>query len=66
MESLYKRVNKHYSEEAGLFQVVWGRVQTELFAQYNHFSDIINKCYPNSDIKMEFTESHLVYPPSNV
>lgn len=30
-------------------------MQEEFLKQYKHFEELIEKCYPDSDIKLEFT-----------
>ena len=36
-------------------QVIWQHMQEEFLRQYKHFEELIRKCYPDSDIKLEFT-----------
>ncbi|XP_018331372.1 exocyst complex component 1 [Agrilus planipennis] len=54
LESLYKKVEKHLSEE-GLVQVVWRAMQEEFIRQYKMLEDLIQQCYPGSMIALEFT-----------
>uniref|UniRef100_A0A6P7G551 Exocyst complex component 1 n=1 Tax=Diabrotica virgifera virgifera TaxID=50390 RepID=A0A6P7G551_DIAVI len=55
LESLYKKVEKHLSEEENLLQVVWRAMQEEFIRQYKTLEDIIHQCYPGSMISLEFT-----------
>ena len=36
-------------------QVVWVSMQNEFIKQYKHYEELINKCYPDSNIMLEFT-----------
>ncbi|KAJ8969647.1 hypothetical protein NQ314_001649 [Rhamnusium bicolor] len=55
LESLYKKVEKHLSEEGNLLQVVWRAMQEEFIRQYKMLEDLIQQCYPGSMINLEFT-----------
>ncbi|KAK4883341.1 hypothetical protein RN001_006660 [Aquatica leii] len=55
IESLYKKVEKHLSEEGNLLQVVWRAMQEEFIRQYKMLEDLIQQCYPGSLITLEFT-----------
>jgi len=56
LELLYHKINKHTAENDNrLLQVVWQHMQEEFLSQYKHFEQLITKCYPGSDIKLEFT-----------
>ncbi|XP_064608432.1 exocyst complex component 1-like isoform X2 [Liolophura sinensis] len=55
LEHLYKKVEKHLCEEENLLQVVWVTMQDEFIKQYKQFDQLINKCYPDSKITLEFT-----------
>lgn len=59
IESLKKRVDKHYSEEEGLLQVVWRGIQEEFIRLHRHFESLIQKCYPDTDAKLGFTVDDL-------
>ena len=52
---LNKRVEKHFSEEEGLLQVVWHGIQEEFLRLHRHFENVTRKCYPESDIHVSFT-----------
>lgn len=60
LEQLRERVDKHFSEEEGLQPVVWRGVQEELISKHHHFVDIINRCYPQSDVTLGFTLEDLI------
>lgn len=55
LEALYKKVEKHLSEEGNLLQVVWRAMQEEFIQQYKTLEDLIQQCYPGSMITLEFT-----------
>ncbi|XP_017096109.2 exocyst complex component 1 [Drosophila bipectinata] len=54
LENLYKKVEKHLSEEENLLQVVWRAMQEEFIAQYNYLEERIQKCYAGAMINLEF------------
>ncbi|BFF98662.1 exocyst complex component 1 [Drosophila madeirensis] len=54
LENLYKKVDKHLSEEENLLQVVWHAMQEEFIAQYNYLEERIQKCYAGAMINLEF------------
>ncbi|KAL3276809.1 hypothetical protein HHI36_012172 [Cryptolaemus montrouzieri] len=54
LEALYKKVEKHLSEEENLLQVVWRAMQEEFIRQYKMLEDLIQQCYPGSLINLEF------------
>lgn len=55
LETLYKKVEKHLSEESNLLQVVWRAMQEEFIRQYKILEDWIQQCYPGSMVALEFT-----------
>lgn len=55
LESLYRKVEKHLSEEGNLLQVVWRAMQEEFIQQYKTLEDLIQQCYPGAMITLEFT-----------
>nr|CAH8851575.1 unnamed protein product [Trichobilharzia regenti] len=59
LESLCKKVEKHLSDEENLFPVVWRSIQTEFMTQCLRFSNLIQQCYPDSGICLEFTVNDL-------
>ncbi|KAI9481520.1 MAG: exocyst complex component Sec3-domain-containing protein [Benjaminiella poitrasii] len=60
LEHLYKRVDKHFSEEEGLLQVVWRGIQEEFIRQHERMEDLIRQCYPDAGVKLEFTIQDLL------
>ncbi|RCH95031.1 hypothetical protein CU098_005301 [Rhizopus stolonifer] len=60
LEQLYKRVDKHFSEEEGLLQVVWRGIQEEFIRQHEKMEDLIRKCYPDAGVQLEFTIQDLL------
>ncbi|CAL8084689.1 unnamed protein product [Orchesella dallaii] len=55
LESLYRKVEKHLSEDENLLQVVWRAMQEEFIVQYKSIESLISRCYPGSKITLEFT-----------
>ncbi|ESO07376.1 hypothetical protein HELRODRAFT_76461 [Helobdella robusta] len=60
LELLYKKVDKHLSEEENLLQVVWHSMQDEFIKQYKYIESMINRCYPDSNIYFEFSIEDLL------
>jgi exocyst complex component 1 len=58
LEILYKRVDKHFTEEEGLLQVAWRGIQEEFTRLLRKYEDLIAKCYPESNIRLDFTMVH--------
>lgn len=52
---LYRKVEKHLSEEGNLLQVVWRAMQEEFIQQYKTLEELIQQCYPGSMINLEFS-----------
>ncbi|KAJ8912081.1 hypothetical protein NQ315_000587 [Exocentrus adspersus] len=61
LEALYKKVEKHLSEEGNLLQVVWRAMQEEFIRQYKMLEDLIQQCYPGSMISLEFTIDDILH-----
>ncbi|CAG8495262.1 8294_t:CDS:2, partial [Funneliformis caledonium] len=62
LESLYKRVEKHFKEEEGgrLLQVVWHAIEEEVIRSHERFTLTINRCYPDANITLEFSMDDLL------
>ncbi|CAH0552972.1 unnamed protein product [Brassicogethes aeneus] len=61
LEALYKKVEKHLSEEGNLLQVVWRAMQEEFIRQYKMLEDLIQQCYPGSMVTLEFTIDDILH-----
>ncbi|KAJ8968991.1 hypothetical protein NQ317_014494 [Molorchus minor] len=61
LEALYKKVEKHLSEEGNLLQVVWRAMQEEFIKQYKMLEDLIQQCYPGSMVSLEFTIEDILH-----
>lgn len=61
LEQLYKKVEKHLSEEENLLQVVWRSMQEKFIQQYKYFDELINRCYPGSMITLDFSIDSLLH-----
>ena len=55
LDNLYKKVERHLCEEENLIQVVWRAMQEEFIQQYKCIEDLIQRCYPGSQIALDFT-----------
>ncbi|OXU23456.1 hypothetical protein TSAR_001640 [Trichomalopsis sarcophagae] len=60
LEHLYRKVEKHLCEEENLLQVVWREMQGEFIAQYMNIEELIKRCYPDSNITLEFTIQNIL------
>jgi hypothetical protein len=60
LENLYKKVERHLCEEESLNQVVWRAMQEEFIRQYKNIDDLITRCYPGSQITLEFTLNEIL------
>ena len=38
-----------------VYQVVWHEMQGVFINQYKHYDDLMKKCYPDSQLSLEFT-----------
>ncbi|XP_065184544.1 exocyst complex component 1-like [Sycon ciliatum] len=66
LQGVYKKVEKHLCEEENLLQVVWLTMQNEFIHQYNHFTELIQRCYPDAMISIEFSLEDLLGFFSNI
>ena len=57
LERLYRRVEKEVSE--GELQVVWGNMQRAFIDQRVKFQDLIEECYPGSNLTLDFSVEDL-------
>ncbi|GAB6029107.1 GTP-Rho binding exocyst subunit [Chamberlinius hualienensis] len=55
LENLYRKVEKHLSEEEYQLQVVWHSMQEEFIGQHKEIQNLIELCYPGSMITLEFS-----------
>ncbi|XP_046744166.1 exocyst complex component 1 [Diprion similis] len=55
LENLYRKVEKHLCETENLLQVVWSEMQREFIAQYKNIEELIQRCYPDSMVTLEFS-----------
>jgi len=58
LEKLYRRIEKEVSDEAQ--SVIWGAMQEAFIGQFNRFQELIGKCYPGSNINLDFTLDDLI------
>ena len=55
LDSIYKKVDKHLSPEMGMNQVVWHQMQTQLIIQFKNIKSLIESCYSDANVKLDFT-----------
>ena len=60
LETIFKKVDKHLSSELGMNQVVWYQMQTQLISQYKNIESLIERCYHDANIKLDFTMGDLI------
>ncbi|CAF0977524.1 unnamed protein product [Rotaria sordida] len=60
LENLYKKIEKHLSENSSLMQAIWHDIQTLVLEEHQRMTKLIELCYPNSNIQLEFTVEHLL------
>uniref|UniRef100_A0A1X7VCF4 Exocyst complex component Sec3 PIP2-binding N-terminal domain-containing protein n=1 Tax=Amphimedon queenslandica TaxID=400682 RepID=A0A1X7VCF4_AMPQE len=60
LEKLYKRCDKDLSEESGRLRVVWGAMQEAFINQYDHFTKLMEKCYPGANMQLEFKLADII------
>lgn len=60
LENLYRKVEKHLCEEENLLQVVWREMQGEFIAQYKYIEESVQRCYPDSMVRLEFTTQDIL------
>jgi len=60
LERLYRKVEKHLSEEEGMLQVVWHHMQEEFIRQYKYIEDLLQRCYPGAQVSLDFTMTDIL------
>jgi hypothetical protein len=56
LEEMYRKVGKHISDpESTLIQVIWRSMQEEFIAQYKAIENLIQRCYPDANLRLSFT-----------
>eukprot|EP00047_Mylnosiga_fluctuans_P024967 m.177353 g.177353 ORF g.177353 m.177353 type:complete len:850 (-) comp9970_c1_seq15:263-2812(-) len=60
IEQMYKRVERHLSDEGNLRVVVLRSMQEEFVKRYTRFTQLMEQCYPLAQIKFEFTLEDLM------
>ncbi|KAM3185532.1 hypothetical protein ACTXT7_006173 [Hymenolepis weldensis] len=55
LEALRRKVEKNLSEEGSLFLVVWRSIQSEVTKQCIFYEELIQKCYADSGLSLDFT-----------
>ena len=51
---MYERVARQLSEDEGLQTVAWGNIHDEFIHLVSSFTNIINKCYADANMRLEF------------
>jgi hypothetical protein len=60
IKELYAKIKRHLSDGTGLLVVVWRAVNDEFMKRYKHFEALIEQCYPDSQIRFEFSSEDLL------
>lgn len=66
LDHLYRKVEKQLCDEENLLQVVWHTMQDDFIRAYKHYDDLINNCYPDSMISLEFSMNDVLEYFSNI
>ena len=53
-------MDKHFTQEEGLLQVGWRGIQEEFTRMLRKYEELIAKCYPESNLRLEFTMDELL------
>jgi hypothetical protein len=53
-------VEKHFTDEEGLLQVVWRGIQEEFTRQLKRYEEVIALCYPDSGLRIDLTIEELL------
>lgn len=65
MESLSKRVQKHFTHDSGhisdVINVVWDGIKLELSNRLQSFEELITLCYPGTQLGLEFSIAQLIF-----
>ncbi|KAG0237832.1 hypothetical protein BGW42_008453 [Actinomortierella wolfii] len=59
---LYKKVEKHFASdgEGGLVGIAWRGIEEEFIRQHNRFTRLIQTCYPDAGVSLDFTMQDLL------
>ena len=49
-----------YVTEAGLKQVMWHNLQEAFVRQFERYQELVNLCYPNSNIQLPVTVDEIL------
>ncbi|CAF0927129.1 unnamed protein product [Adineta steineri] len=60
LENLSKKIEKHLSDNTGLIQAIWHDIQSLVLDEHQRMTKLIELCYPNSNIHLEFTVENLL------
>lgn len=56
LEEMYRRIEKHaYEPDSNLIQAIWRDMQDEFLSQYKQKQNMIERCYPSSNLSLTFT-----------
>ncbi|CAF4852763.1 unnamed protein product [Pieris macdunnoughi] len=66
LHRLYRSVEKHLSEEAGLLQVVWRAMQEEFLAQHVALQTRIAACYPGAGLALPLDTADILSAFSDI
>ena len=54
LEDMYRRVQRQLNAEEGLTVLVWRSIHEEFIHLCKRFADLIETCYPDTGIKLDF------------
>ncbi|KAF9972698.1 hypothetical protein BGZ73_004167 [Actinomortierella ambigua] len=59
---LYKKVEKHFAsdEDGSLVGIAWRGIEEEFIRQHNRFTRLIQSCYPDAGITLDFSMQDLL------
>ena len=54
-------MEKDLSEDVGQLRVTCGIMTKQFMEQFQHFEKLIEKCYPGSNLQLEFSLSDIIH-----
>ncbi|KAL7672497.1 hypothetical protein ACOME3_007381 [Neoechinorhynchus agilis] len=60
LDSLHRQLQQQISNNSSLSQVIWHDLQELLIVQYRHYCDMMHQCYPDSNVRLNFSEADIV------
>lgn len=60
LQVLYKKVEKHFSDNQQLLQIVWDSLQEDVLKQIENINTIISNYYADAQAELEFTVDDII------